>query len=77
VQCDAGAPDAEACIAAAHLNAMQAYGTASAGATQIHGALGVTWEADLHLHYRRARALALEGAPSAYWEDLIVTVLSK
>jgi alkylation response protein AidB-like acyl-CoA dehydrogenase len=64
--------DAEAYVAAARLNAIQAYETAAATATQIHGGIGVAWEADLHLHYRRARSFAVEGGVPAYWEDRLV-----
>ena len=46
--------------AAARLSASAAYDYAAAEAIQVHGALGVTWEHDLHLHYRRSRATALE-----------------
>ena len=67
--------DAEAYVAAARLNAIQAYETAAATAMQIHGGLGVAWETDLHLHYRRARSLAVEGGVPAYWEDRLVETL--
>src|SRR3546814_498745 len=50
--------DADAYIGAARLNAVQAYETAAAAATQVHGGIGVTWEAVLPLHHRRSRALA-------------------
>ncbi|MDE1145148.1 MAG: acyl-CoA/acyl-ACP dehydrogenase [Azospirillaceae bacterium] len=72
---DRGDADAPAYAAAARLNAVQAYETSAASATQIHGGIGVTWEADLHLHYRRSRTLAVEAGARPYWEDLIVTVL--
>src|SRR3546814_12681511 len=66
--------DADAYIGAARLNAVQAYETAAAGATQVHGGIGVTWEADLHLHYRRPRALAAAAGPPHFWEDRIVEI---
>lgn len=72
-----GDEDVEAFVGAARLNALEAYETAAAGATQIHGGIGVTWEADLHLHYRRSRSLAAEAGSVLYWEDRIVTVLEK
>ncbi len=43
----------------------------------MHGAIGVTWEHDLHLHYRRARATALEWGAKAFWEDLIVDLIAE
>ena len=41
-----------------------------------HGGIGVTWDAGLHLHTRRARSLALELGNALYWEDLLVTELT-
>jgi alkylation response protein AidB-like acyl-CoA dehydrogenase len=75
VRVTAGDADAEAYVAAARLNAAQAYETAAATATQIHGGIGVAWEADLHLHYRRARSLAVEAGAPAYWEDRLVDTM--
>jgi alkylation response protein AidB-like acyl-CoA dehydrogenase len=44
----------------------EAYSLAAAASVQIHGGIGFTFEADPHLHYRRARAdAALFGEPAA------------
>lgn len=75
VRLERGDADAEAYVAAARLNAVHAYESAAAAATQVHGGIGVTWEADLHLHYRRSRSLAAEAGPLWYWEDRIAAVL--
>ena len=75
VRLDAGEQDAEAYIAAARLNAIHGYDYAAAATVQVHGGIGVTWEAEPHLHYRRARSLALEAGGAPYWEDRIVTYL--
>lgn len=64
-------------IAAARLNAVHSYEYAAAAATQVHGGIGVTWEADLHLHYRRSRSQATEAGPPAFWEDRIVAALEE
>ncbi len=74
---DSGNGAAELAAAAARLNASQAYEQAAWLAVQVHGGIGVTWDADLHLHYRRARATALELGRPAIWEDRIVTALEK
>jgi acyl-CoA dehydrogenase len=42
---------------------------------QIHGGIGVTWEAGLHLHQRRARTLAIEQGNALFWEDVLATEL--
>jgi alkylation response protein AidB-like acyl-CoA dehydrogenase len=75
--CDTNAPGAELAAAAARLNAGEAYEQAAWLAVQVHGGIGVTWEADLHLHYRRARATALELGRPAIWEDRIVAALEQ
>jgi acyl-CoA dehydrogenase len=56
---------------AARLCAIEASELAVREAIQTHGAIGVTWEHDLHLFYRRGRALALELGASGPWEDLV------
>ena len=58
--------------AAARLSASEAYDTAARDCVQIHGGIGVTWEAGLHLHMRRARTLAIEGGSALFWEDVLV-----
>ncbi|MFF0011535.1 acyl-CoA dehydrogenase family protein [Streptomyces sp. NPDC005374] len=53
---DADSPDAarSACAAAAYASACA--GEVAARALQLHGGIGFTWEHDLHLHLRRAKA---------------------
>ncbi len=70
-------PDFGRYAAAARLSATEAYDTVSRNATQVHGGIGVTWEADLHLHQRRARTLAIEGGNLIFWEDELVDELGK
>ena len=68
-------PDFLKAAAAARLSATEAYDTAARDATQIHGGIGVTWEAALHLHQRRARTLAVEQGNSLFWEDLLADIV--
>jgi acyl-CoA dehydrogenase len=56
---------------AARLCAIEASELAAREAIQTHGAIGVTWEHDLHLFYRRSRALALELGAAGRWEDVV------
>ena len=58
--------------AAARLSACEAYDTSSRDCVQVHGGIGATWEAGIHLHMRRARALAVEQGNAFYWEDILV-----
>lgn len=65
------APDLVARAGAARLMAIDACEFAAHEAIQTHGAIGVTWEHDLHLFYRRSRALTLELGASAAWQDIV------
>lgn len=67
-----GARDFEARAGGARLAASEAFEFAAAQSIQTHGAIGVTWEHDLHLYLRRARALAAELGSRMFWEDVVV-----
>lgn len=71
-----GADDFITAAAAARLSATEAYDTAARDCIQIHGGIGVTWEAGLHLHMRRARSLAIEQGNTLFWEDILVDRLT-
>lgn len=71
-----GQPDFLRAAAAARLSATEAYDTAARDCVQIHGGIGVTWEAGIHLHMRRARSLAIEQGNMLFWEDLLVAELA-
>lgn len=60
----------------ARLSATEAYETAARDCVQVHGGIGVTWQAGLHLHMRRARSLAIEGGTALEWEDWLVDALA-
>ena len=70
-----GAADFLTAAAAARIQATEAYDTCARDCVQIHGGMGVTWEAGLHLHVRRARTLAMEQGNTLFWEDLLVDQL--
>ena len=72
-----GQDDFLAAAAAARLTATEAYDTSARDGVQVHGGIGVTWEADLHLHVRRARTLANEQGNLFFWEDRLVDELAK
>ena len=57
--------------ALAHVSATTAYLECAKGNLQVHGAMGFTWEADCHLHYRRSLWLAscIGGSPA--WRRMI------
>ncbi len=61
--------------AAARVQATEAYDACARDCVQVHGGIGVTWEAGLHLHMRRARTLAIEQGNMLFWEDVLVDQL--
>ena len=67
-----GEPDLIRAAAAARIQATESYDTAARDCVQVHGGIGVTWEAGLHLHMRRARSLAIEQGNLFFWEDVLV-----
>ncbi len=50
------APDAAAAVSIAKMYASDACRTVGNRGIQVHGGMGFTWENDLHLYYRRAKA---------------------
>lgn len=71
-----GQPGFRLAAADARLSATEAYDTAARDCVQIHGGIGVTWEAGIHLHMRRARSLAIEAGNALFWEDWLVDELT-
>jgi alkylation response protein AidB-like acyl-CoA dehydrogenase len=51
-----GAPDAAVAVSIAKMYASDAARTVGNRGIQIHGGMGFTWENDLHLYYKRAKA---------------------
>lgn len=50
------APDADAAVSIAKIYASDASRSVGNHGIQVHGGMGFTWESDLHLYYRRAKA---------------------
>ena len=61
--------------AAARIAACEAYWFASKECVEIFGGIGTTLEVDCHLHYRRAKQLALAIGGAAEWRERLVTAL--
>lgn len=51
-----GAPDAAVAVSIAKMYASDAARTVGNRGIQVHGGMGFTWENDLHLYYKRAKA---------------------
>jgi alkylation response protein AidB-like acyl-CoA dehydrogenase len=72
---DAGDPDAHVAAAMAKVAANDAFMRCSAENIQIHGGIGVTWEHDAHLFYRRALASSAMFGESSGGRDLVARSL--
>jgi alkylation response protein AidB-like acyl-CoA dehydrogenase len=71
------APKLPLAAAAARVAASAAYWHASKEMIQTHGGIGVTWEADCHFYFRRARHLGLViGAPRE-WKRRLADALEE
>jgi acyl-CoA dehydrogenase len=63
--------------AGARCSAIDALEFAAQENIQVHGGIGVTWEADCHLFYRRARLNSLLLGPRHVWQDRLVASLEQ
>jgi acyl-CoA dehydrogenase len=63
--------------AAARLSATSAFERAARDCIQTHGGIGVTWEHDANLFYRRSRYLAGILGGAAEWRDRLVSELER
>ncbi len=71
-----GAPDLAVAASTAKAWASEAYFRCAADALQVHGGVGFTWEYDVHLHLKRARAgQALLGEPAWHRERVARAVV--
>jgi acyl-CoA dehydrogenase len=72
-----GGADLPVAAAAARVAGSDAYIFAAQECVQTHGGIGYTWDADPHLHYRRARLLAHAIGTPSVWKDKLVTALER
>jgi alkylation response protein AidB-like acyl-CoA dehydrogenase len=63
---------AQARIAATH-----AFSLASKENIQTHGGMGFTWDVDCHLHYRRAKLLAVQAGSPAVWKEKLISRMER
>ena len=67
-----GAEGLAAAASLAKCTASEAFFRSAAEAIQIHGGVGFTWEYDLHLYFKRAKALEPLYGDAAHHRELIV-----
>jgi alkylation response protein AidB-like acyl-CoA dehydrogenase len=58
--------------AAARTSAIRAFELAAREALHFHGGIGMTWESDCHLFYRRSRFLSVALGGPADWKDELI-----
>jgi alkylation response protein AidB-like acyl-CoA dehydrogenase len=69
---DAGAEDARLAASVAKAYVSEAARKACGEAIQVHGGIGFTWEYDLHLYFKRAKALEATWGDADYHRELVV-----
>jgi alkylation response protein AidB-like acyl-CoA dehydrogenase len=68
---DANAEDAELAASVAKAYVGDASRKVCGDAIQVHGGIGFTWEYDLHLYFKRAKALEVQYGDADYHRELI------
>jgi len=63
--------------ATAHLSSSKAFQLAARENIQTHGGMGITWEADCHMYFRRARSLGLEIGGPIFWQEQLMSQLEQ
>ena len=69
---DAGAEDAALAASVAKAYVSEAARKVCGEAIQVHGGIGFTWEFDLHLYFKRAKALEATWGDADYHRELVV-----
>ncbi len=69
------APDATAAVSIAKMYASDAARTVGNRGIQIHGGMGFTWENDVHLYYRRAKASETAFGDSTFHRERIASLV--
>jgi alkylation response protein AidB-like acyl-CoA dehydrogenase len=72
---DADAPDRSLAASMAKAYASDAYRRAAGGGIQVHGGIGFTWEHDMHLYFKRAKASEVTLGDSTYHRELVAQAL--
>jgi alkylation response protein AidB-like acyl-CoA dehydrogenase len=71
-----GAADARTAVSVAKTYASDAYREVGNRGIQVHGGMGFTWENDIHLYYRRAKASEIAfGDASFHRERIAIAVI--
>jgi alkylation response protein AidB-like acyl-CoA dehydrogenase len=72
---DADAPDRSLATSMAKAYASDAYRKAAGNGIQVHGGIGFTWEHDMHLYFKRAKASEVTLGDATYHRELVAQAL--
>jgi len=72
---DADAPDRSLAASMAKAYTSDAYRRAAGGGIQVHGGIGFTWEHDMHLYFKRAKASEVSLGDATYHRELVAQAL--
>jgi alkylation response protein AidB-like acyl-CoA dehydrogenase len=72
---DADAPDRSLAVSMAKAYTSDAYRRATGNGIQVHGGIGFTWEHDMHLYFRRAKAAEVMLGDATYHRELVARAL--
>jgi alkylation response protein AidB-like acyl-CoA dehydrogenase len=73
---DAGAEDAATAASIAKSYVGDASRKVCGDAIQVHGGIGFTWEYDLHMYFKRAKALEAQYGDAEYHRELILGLVA-
>ena len=74
---DAGAEDAETAASIAKAYVGDASRKVCGEAIQVHGGIGFTWEFDLHMYFKRAKALEAQYGDADHHRELILAHVAR
>ncbi len=72
---DADAPDRTMAASMAKAYTSDAYRRAAGNGIQVHGGIGFTWEHDMHLYFKRAKASEVSLGDATYHRELVAQAL--
>ncbi len=72
---DADAPDRSLAASMAKAYVSDAYRKAAGDGIQVHGGIGFTWEHDMHLYFKRAKASEVSLGDATYHRELVAQAL--
>ena len=72
---DADAPDRSLAASIAKAYVSDAYRRAAGNGIQVHGGIGFTWEHDMHLYFKRAKASEVTLGDATYHRELVAQAL--